>query len=70
MSAQKGTLPTLRNQDWKKVKVTIEEINKLLKYIPTHNITELNELISAGAKLVTDKIGIPLMNPNRRTKPG
>ena len=32
------------------------------------NITKLNELISAGAKLVCDKIGIPLRNPNENIK--
>ena len=32
---------------------------KFLPNIPKDNITELNELIHAGAKLVCDKIGIP-----------
>ena len=27
-------------------------------------------LIYAGAKLVSDKIGVPLKNPNKNTKPG
>ena len=31
----KITLPFLRNQDWKKIKVGIEKVNKLLK-IPHH----------------------------------
>ena len=34
------------------------------------NITELIELIYAGAKLVGDKIGIPQRKPNKDTKPG
>ena len=34
------------------------------------NISELNELIYAGAKLVWDKICVPLSNPNRNTKSG
>ena len=33
-------------------------------------ITGLNELIYAGAKIVSDKIGIPLGNPNKNTKSG
>ena len=37
-----------------------EMINKLLTNTPTNNIT--------GAKLVSDKIGIPQGNPNRNTK--
>ena len=35
-----------------------------------NNITELNVLIYAGAKLVCDKIGVPLKNMNRNSKPG
>ena len=34
------------------------------------NLTELNELIYAGAKLVSDKIGIPQRNPERNSKSG
>ena len=37
----------------------------LLTYISTKNITELNELIYAKAKLVSDKIGIPLKTTNK-----
>ena len=35
-----------------------EKVYKLLKHIPTDNVTELNELIYAGAELVSDKIDI------------
>ena len=35
------------------------EYNKVLTYISTNDITELNDLIYAGAKLVCKKIGIP-----------
>ena len=70
ISEHKTTLPSLRNQDWKKVQVETEKVNKLLKYIPTDNITELNELIYAGAKLVSDKIETPQRNSNRNAKLG
>ena len=43
------------------------KINQLLTYIPTKNITELNELISA--KLIREKIGIPLKSMNKKSKP-
>ena len=43
-------------------------INYVLKYIRTKNITEFNKLIYAGAKLVYEKIGVPLKNKN--SKPG
>ena len=34
------------------------------------NITELNEQIYWGAKLVSDKTGVPLKNTNKNFKPG
>ena len=46
---QKTTLPSLRNQDWKKIKLETEKV-KGLQHIPT-DITDLNEIIDAGAKL-------------------
>ena len=55
MSEKKTGLPSLRNQDWRTIKTKTEKINKLLTHISTNYITELNELISAGAKLVCDK---------------
>ena len=58
ISEKKATLLSLRNEDWNKVKVETKKVNELLKNIPTDNITELNELIYAGVKLVSDKIGI------------
>ena len=33
------------------------------------NITELNELIFTGAKLVCEQIGVPLKNRNCKSKP-
>ena len=69
-SRLKRRLPSLRNQDWEKVNVENEKINKLLPNIPTDNITELKELRYSGMKLVCDKISVPLRNSNRNTKPG
>ena len=53
-----------------KIKIENEKINKLLPNIPVCNFTELNKLIYAGAKLVCDKIRVPLSNLFRTTKPG
>ena len=36
--------------------------------LPTSNITELNELNYAGAKLSCDKTGVSPRNPNRNIK--
>ena len=45
MSEQKITLPSLRDQDWEKVKVETENVNNVFQHVPMDNITELNELI-------------------------
>ena len=59
MSSEKTTLPSLRNIEWKILKIETNKINHILPYMPTNNITELNELIYAGAKLVCEKTGSP-----------
>ena len=45
-----------------------EKINQVLKYIPTKKITELNEPIYAGVKLVCEKISFPLKSTNQKSK--
>ena len=40
----------------------------MLTYIPTNNISKLNELINAGAKLVREKSGVPFKM--KQSKPG
>ena len=70
MSEKKPTLPFLRNQDRKTVKVETEKINELFTHISTNNITKLNELIYIGAKFVCEKIGLPLKNTNKNSKRG
>ena len=45
-------------------------MNPVLTYIPTNNITDLNELIYAGAKLVSENIRIPSKNTKAKSKPG
>ena len=52
ISSEKTTRPSLRNIEWKTFKIETNKINRIQPYIPTDNITELNELIYAGAKLV------------------
>ena len=69
--SEKVTLKSERNQNWKNVTEETEQVNKLLKYIPTDNSAELNELIYEGIKRIGDeKKGIPQRNPNRNIKPG
>ena len=57
ISEKKTTLPSLRNQDWWIVKFESEKVNDLLTNIMTNDITELKDLIYAGAKLVCEKMG-------------
>ena len=70
MSSEKTNLPSLRNIEWKTLKIETNKINHILPYIPTSNITELNELIYAGAKLVYEKFGIYWKGPKKQSKPG
>ena len=70
MSGEKTILLSLRNIEWKTLKTDTNKINHILPYIPTINITELNELIYAGAKLVCEKIGIPSKSTKKQAKPG
>ena len=69
MSEKKTRLPSLRNQDWKTVKAETEK-KLLFTHLSTNKITELNELIYAGVKLVCNKTGVSLKNTNRKSKHG
>ena len=70
MRSEKATLPSLRNIEWKTLKVETNKTNQILPYIPTNNISELNELIYVGAKLVCEKIGIPSKSMKKQSKLG
>ena len=68
----KNNLPSLRNIEWRILKIETNKINQILPYLPTNNITELNELISEGAKVVCEKIRTPTQkkSTNENSKPG
>ena len=70
MNSEKTILPSLRNIEWKTLKIETNKIKNILPYIPTNNITGLNELIYAGAKLVCENIGIPSKSTKKQQKPG
>ena len=70
MSRETTILPSSRNIEWKTLKIETNKINHILPYIPPNNITKLNELIYAGAKLVCEKIGIPSKSTKKQSKPG
>ena len=70
MNRKKINLPSLRNIEWRTVKVQTNKLNQVLTYISTNNITELNELIYAGADLICEKTGIPSKRTKEKLKPG
>ena len=70
LNSEKTTLSSVRNIEWRTVKAETNKVNQVLIYISTNNITELNELIYAGAKLVCEKIGIPSKSTKEKSKPG
>ena len=70
MNSVKTTLPSLRNIEWKTLKIERNRINQMLLYISTNNVSELNDLIYTGAKLVCEKIGVPSKNTKKQSKPG
>ena len=70
MNREKTTLPSLRNIEWRTIKIETEKNNQILPYLLTNDITELKELIYAGAKLVCEKIGIPSKSTKKKSKPG
>ena len=59
MNCVKTTLPSLRDIEWRTPKTETNRINQMLPYTSTYNISKLNDLIYAGAKLVCEKIGVP-----------
>ena len=68
LNREKTTLPSLRNIEWRIVKEETNKVNQVLTYIPTNNITDLNELIYAGAKLVCENIEIPSKKHESKVK--
>ena len=68
ITGEKITLPSFKNIEWRTTKTETNKINQVLTYISTNNITELNELIYAGAKLVCEKIGILSKSMKEKSK--
>ena len=57
----------LRQED---SQVRNQKVNDLLTNILTNDITELNDLIYAGVKLISEKIGVLLKTTDRKLRPG
>ena len=67
-SEKKTTLPSLRKQDWRTVKSDTAKVNDKLTNITINDIIDLNDFIYAGAKFVSEKVGVPLKNTDRKSK--
>ena len=52
------------------LKIETNKMNQVLSYISKNNVTELNELIYARAKLVCEKIGITSKSTKKKSKQG
>ena len=70
MNSEKTTLPSFRNMEWRTLKTETNKINQILPHISTNNITDLNDLIYTGAKLVCEKIWVPSKSTKKQSKPG
>ena len=70
MNRKKSALPSQIKIEWGMVKTETEKINQVLIYLLTNNITELNELIYARAKLVCEKIRIASKSTKKNSKCG
>ena len=70
MSEKKTRQISIKTMTGKQSRQKLKKIHDLFTPISTNNITESNELIYAETKLVSDKIGVPLKNMNRNSKPG
>ena len=66
---QKGNAPpdSLRNVDRKILKQHAAKVNGILRYIPTKDITDINNLLLAAGRVVQLKVGMK-RNENGKAK--
>ena len=70
MNSERITLSSLRNIEWRIVRAETNIVNQVLTKISMNNMTQLNEQMYAGAKLVCEKIGFPSKSTKEKSKPG
>ena len=59
------TPPNLRNVERKRLKLIVDEVNDILKFIPSEDITTINQLLKAAGCVVARKLGVK----KRESKP-
>ena len=50
LTEEKKVLPSLGNQNWKKIKSETEKVYKLPRYIPPDDVTKLNRFVLCGSE--------------------
>ena len=55
--SEKTQLPSLRKVNEKKLKEAVELVNTVIHNVITNSITEMNNLLHAGAYVVAEKLG-------------
>ena len=66
---RKDKLPALRNVPKKKLLEETAKVDKVLSKFKTHSITKTNELLYAGAFVVTNRLGVKIDKVAGRKKP-
>ena len=66
---RKDKLPALRNVPKKKLLEETAKVDKVLSKFKTHSITKTNELLYAGAFVVTNKLGVRIDKAAGRKEP-
>ena len=68
-SGRKDKLPALRNVPKKKLLEETAKVDKALSKFKTHSITKTNEMLYAGAVVVTNRLGVKIDKLARRKEP-
>ena len=66
---RKDKSPVLRNVPKKKLLEETTKVDKVLSKYKTHSITKTNELLYAGAVVVTKRLGVKINNVVARREP-
>ena len=65
--SEKNQLPSLRKVNKKELKETVELVNTVIHNVITNSITEMNNLLYAGAYVAAGKVGkMKKNNPNEK----
>lgn len=68
--ANRKRLPNLERVHRRKVIEEVKKVNAVLRKMSTSDITETNDLIYAGATLVTENLGVKIATKERKKIPG